>query len=202
MKKNLHLIIGLVILVTIFLGFLIGKGYFFRDSKSVEKNVEDSKAESVSNSIVQNDNINDGLEILGVKAFTPVDKVIQILGEPLKKEQRSEPSRHHPDTVLVYYDTWYYKKVELFFMTVKEKTEPVPEKPDKLIYILTTDERFPTKRGIKVGDSVEKLIEIYGSQKPENQFYSYGIDLEGYEYLDFKVENGKVTLIEYSCIPD
>lgn len=142
------------------------------------------------------------LVISGISIFSSKDDVLKTFGEPVKKTQTVMPSLHQPDTLLVYIDTWEYDKIELVFFTVAGKSKPVPKEPKGLICIKTTDERYSTTRGVKVGDSVEKVIEKYGFigiTETEKDYYIYRVDTEKNEYIDFNISNGKVCEIQYHC---
>ncbi|MGD8400359.1 MAG: hypothetical protein PVH64_05405 [Bacillota bacterium] len=140
------------------------------------------------------------LTVSGISLDSSVEKVIEVFGRPIRKERRDIQTSRHSDTTLIYFDTWVYEKAEFTFATIMEKNTSVSEKPPIMTCISTSDDKYRTKKGIGIGDSVEKFVQQYGNVEPEEGFYSYGTDDIGYEYINFKVENGKISLIViYTC---
>jgi hypothetical protein len=138
------------------------------------------------------------LTVLGISLDSSVEKVIAVFGKPIRKERRDVQTSRHSDTTLIYFDTWVYEKVEFTFVTIMEKNASVPEKPPIMTCMATSSDKYRTKKGIGIGDSVEKIVQQYGNVEPEEGFYSYGTDDIGYEYINFKVQNGKISLITYT----
>lgn len=72
---------------------------------------------------------------------------------------------------------------------------------NEIIYISATSDKYATPKGLKVGDSVEKLLKLYGTPaKIYNNIYSYEI-YEGYYSFHTEVKDGKITRIQVNLAP-
>lgn len=66
---------------------------------------------------------------------------------------------------------------------------------DKIFSIYFLDENVSTKEGVKISDSYNHMIEVYGTNyKQEGNVYTY---IKGKTKLEFIVENDVITSIEY-----
>jgi len=67
---------------------------------------------------------------------------------------------------------------------------------DRLHSMNVISSEYETPRGVKVGDSAEKVKELYG--KPDNisEDGLWGYTIDGYELLTFMIEDGKVSQIQ------
>lgn len=81
---------------------------------------------------------------------------------------------------------------------------------DSIINIRIESDKYPTKRGLKVGDSIEDLKSLYGIPDQgffEDEMVTYYFsftDIESgetrltyYRKMNVKIENGKITMIEF-----
>ena len=67
---------------------------------------------------------------------------------------------------------------------------------DNTVYsINVTSPDYPTLRGLKTGDTVERLVELYG--EPSNkEDESWGYTYDGYELFTVVIKEGKVAEIQ------
>ena len=158
------------------------KGAASRESQEDESAIEEPAAE---------------LSVSGISLGSSVEKVMEVFGKPIRKERIDVLPSSHSDTTLIYIDKWVYEKVEFTFATIMEKGASVPEKPPIMTCLATSDAKYKTNKGIGIGDTVETVMQQYGAAEPEEGFYTYCTDELGYQYIKFKVENGKVSLINY-----
>lgn len=64
---------------------------------------------------------------------------------------------------------------------------------DNLVYsINVTSPAYPTPRGLKAGDSVERLIELYGEPANKEDESHWGYTYDGYELFTVVIKDGKV----------
>ena len=125
-------------------------------------------------------------------------EIKNFLGEPAQRQQRLG-LKQLPGT-LTYIDTWTYPGIELLFSTGVPKSDPPPKDPSNLIKMVITSDQYPTKRGIKVGDPLSKVLKLYGNAPREADHYTYG-----YAYIvliRFTVTGDTVSKIEIGGEPD
>ena len=68
---------------------------------------------------------------------------------------------------------------------------------DDVVYsINVTSPNYETPRGLKVGDSTEKVRELYGEPANINEDGYWGYCYDGYELFTLRVKNGKVAEIQ------
>ncbi len=119
----------------------------------------------------------------------PADQVIQLIGNPQKKDS----------TIIwgadgLYHQSWYYPKQGITLNMVSDT-----EKELQTIFFikLVSPSTLETKRGIKIGSSVDEVIRTYGKEQetetsvPGQSFVAGSI----YGGLIFTFENGLVNEI-------
>ncbi|WP_156093208.1 hypothetical protein [Planktothrix serta] len=74
----------------------------------------------------------------------------------------------------------------------------------KIVVLTTTDRSLSTPDGVRVGDSLNRIFEVYGQQEPHSQedIQVVSYSFSGGSYLYFKLEGDRI--IEMSCgfLPD
>lgn len=117
----------------------------------------------------------DDLQLGGIKLGMKADQAEQTMAvKPSKviKEQNDEIEK------------WLYEGIEL---DVQE---------NQVIYASTASKEYATPRGLKVGDSAERLLKLYGTpSRIYNNIYSFEIDKEHYVF-HAEVKDGKVIRIQ------
>ena len=69
---------------------------------------------------------------------------------------------------------------------------------EEIVCIITvTDAKYPTQKGIKVGDSVDVVKEAYGTPVDESDYYLVYETTDNFD-LTFSLNDGQVTVIEYA----
>lgn len=134
----------------------------------------------------------DDLQISNIRLFLSSDDVLKILGNPQEKKRVTVPSINNLNYI-TYKEIWIYPGIATQFLTSVKKGNSIPEKPDRVLGIIVTGLNYMTKRGIKVGDSLNRVFEKYGRIEPTNNSYQYQMDLV---YIKFVISNEKVTQIE------
>jgi hypothetical protein len=76
---------------------------------------------------------------------------------------------------------------------------------DETIAVLTTtDPNLATPDHVRVGDSLKRILEVYGKKEPdiegENKFIRYSFS--GGRYLTFKLKNDRIIEISCGFLPD
>ncbi|WP_079676938.1 hypothetical protein [Planktothrix sp. PCC 11201] len=76
---------------------------------------------------------------------------------------------------------------------------------DETIAVLTTtDPSLATPDQVRVGDSLKRILEVYGEKEPyidgENQFLGYSFS--GGRYLTFKLNSDRIVEISCGFLPD
>ncbi|MCM3759832.1 hypothetical protein M3212_03405 [Alkalihalobacillus oceani] len=74
-----------------------------------------------------------------------------------------------------------------------ERTEEVPElqveiQDDKVSYLFISSDRFPTSKGIQVGDELRDVYRLYGNQYVRDR-------IDGKQIIVYDVENGSIWFI-------
>lgn len=68
---------------------------------------------------------------------------------------------------------------------------------DNSVYsINVTSADYPTPRGLKVGDTVKRLTELYGEPPNKEDENHWGYTYDGYELFTIVIKNGKITEIQ------
>lgn len=124
--------------------------------------------------------------------------MLKYLGKPKKKYQVKKPAINNPD-YNTYIDTWVYPGIEIRFLTSVKEGNSAPEKPNQVDGIVITGQKYATKRGIKIGDSIVNVFKRYGYMDQYNNSYTYGVDLV---YIKFFVSKEKISKIEIGGYPD
>ena len=130
--------------------------------------------------------------LAGIQPAAKPAEVVKAFGQPSLVKRTSEPSIHNGDYVS-YLETWVYPGLEVEFITNAEKGKPVSNAPGVVMRLLTTDRRYQTRRGIRVGDPLAKVFRRYGPTEPDGDAYWYCNEAD---FLLFKVKEGKVASIE------
>ena len=130
--------------------------------------------------------------LAGIEPAARYGQVLKVFGKPPRISRTSEPSTHNPDYVS-YLETWIYPGLEIEFIANAEKGKPVPDAPGVVMRVLTTDHRYRTGRGVRVGDPLAKVTRKYGATEPDGAVYWYCGEAA---YILFEVREGRVASIE------
>lgn len=136
--------------------------------------------------------------IKGLSSDSDAAAVRAKMGEPIEKNRVAEQSVHNPD-YLAYWETWKYPGIEITFLNNGARNEDAPTDPGMLFVVVVTRSDVPTGRGIRVGDSVDRVVEKYGPARTESGVYYYEA---GLQYVAFTVVTGRVTRIEVGSLLD
>lgn len=69
---------------------------------------------------------------------------------------------------------------------------------DEIVCIITVeDSKYPTAKGIKVGDTADAVKDAYGDPADESDYYLVYETADNYD-LSFSLSDGHVTVIEYA----
>lgn len=124
-----------------------------------------------------------------------------IYGKPLSKSVTKTSSEFDPSSYW-YYTNWIYPELKICFVNTVPKNSSPPKEPGMIYSITLTNNKYKTFRGIKVGDSVNKIKENYGAvkwsifeQSPDKMIYP-----TKNSYLEFKLHNNKVISIMVSML--
>ncbi len=134
----------------------------------------------------------DDFVLAGIQPASKPAEVVKAFGQPSLVKRTSEPSIHNGDYVS-YLETWVYPGLEVEFIYNAEKGQSVPDAPGVVMRLLTTDRRYQTRRGIRVGDPLAKVIRRYGPAEPDDDAYWYCSEAD---FLLFKVKDRRVASIE------
>jgi len=130
------------------------------------------------------------LEKLGeFKIGSSAARILEILGNPQTKSKNvfSEADG-------LYRQSWYYPKQGIIFQMVTENKNDTP----KVASIkLTLSSKLKTNRGIKIGDSYDKVVRLYGQYKDQENSVPFKRFVAGSIYggLMFSFQNGRVVEI-------
>lgn len=136
--------------------------------------------------------------LAGIQPASKPAAIDKAFGKPSLVKRTSEPSIHNEDYVS-YLETWIYPGLEVEFIANAEKGKPVPDAPGVVMRVLTTDRRYKTRRGIRVGDPLAKVVRRYGPTEPDDDAYWYCSETD---FLLFRVKDGKVASIETGATYD
>lgn len=137
-------------------------------------------------------------KIGGMSLQSTSEEISNLYGDPLEIKKSSQVSFQNPD-YQIYLQTWVYPEFEVLFINHAAKGEAAPAMPGVILTITVHSDLYPTKRGIKVGSTLEQLFAGYGRVKPEDGLYTYNNELN---YLEFAVKNDKITAITVGQNPD
>ena len=185
MKGKLYRFIGLNLLILMAMLLLIGCSFVAiqRSDLNQEKS-SFSSSESDQSSVVKMAQAStevglDDLKLAGIKVYDPEERVKSVLGKPLKTETifidsvNREGSRLYYDNVIV---------------EILDKTG--------VIRITTDSADYSTVRGLKVGDPLEKVYQLYGERElNENNEIHYTFGKDDFDVFMVKINDGKVCLI-------
>lgn len=119
----------------------------------------------------------------------PANQVIQLIGNPLKKDQKVVWGADG-----LYHQNWYYPNQGITLNMVSDT-----EKGLQTIFSikLASPSTLETKRGMKIGSSVEEVIRTYGKDQEQETSVSGQSFVAGSIYggLIFTFENGLVNEI-------
>lgn len=137
-------------------------------------------------------------EVDGIGLFSTAAQVIEIHGEPLARETRTEESFHNPDWT-VYWTDFTYRDMKIGLFASEEKTGPAPADPGAVYRIEITGRGPRTRRGVGIGDSLAKVYEQYGrGEMGDGKICYYSGEL----YIAFAVRGGKVVGITVGSLFD
>ena len=185
MKRQL-----ILILLVLILGIIIVTLVCI-NSKTVTKDIVKSK-EIKNNETIKKpvefwkSSTSEDFQIAGIGIDSTGSEVLKTLGEPKEKKQKTEPGVNNPDYDICW-ETWIYPDIEVVFVTGLEKGKPIPGIPDKVMEVNVFKGDYETKRGIKIGDPITKVVDMYG----ESDNYSYNggglINIGFYDNAEGKV---------------
>lgn len=129
-------------------------------------------------------------------------QVTEIYKEPLRKEIMLMDSEN-PNCINYFY-TWTYPDFKVGFLNIEDKDAPIPKDPGEVFSITVTSNKYPSFRGIKVGDSVDKVRKRYNNLPLGTFPYTSSKDCLIYEccpnYIMFDLLNKKVNKITISSM--
>ena len=130
------------------------------------------------------------LEKLGeFKIGSSAARILEILGNP---QTKSKPVFSEADGL--YRQSWYYPKQGITFDMVTENKAATP----KIASIkLTLPSKLKTNRGIKIADSYDKVVGVYGQYEDRENSIRFKRLVAGSIYggLIFSFQNGRVVEI-------
>lgn len=121
----------------------------------------------------------DDLKLAGIKVYDPEDRVRCVLGKPEKTETIKIEVADKECNKL------YYQGLIVELL-----------KGTGVARITTQSAKYPTVRGLKVGDTIEKVYELYGQPKSNDNneiYYSFGKD--DFDVFMVRLNDGKVNLV-------
>jgi hypothetical protein len=150
----------------------------------------------------------DEYSILGLQLLDSYDKVIQTLGEPKEKSYEVIGTFHVTDQRL--YTYMHYENMIVTVQKYFDTDQYISQEGIVEIDIYGSD--YKTKRGIKVGDSIDKVKEAYAIKYVFNygndpryaiisDFYNRVNYLEIYKKRDFFFDYGNINKIAYIINP-
>lgn len=121
----------------------------------------------------------DDLKLAGVNVYDPEDRVRCVLGQPSKTENIVHGNMSKEGNKL------YYQGVIVELL-----------KGTGVARITSDSAEYPTARGLRVGDPVEKVYELYGKPKlEENDQIHYSFGKDDFDVFMVKLKDGKVSLV-------
>ena len=94
----------------------------------------------------------------------------------------------------LYRQSWYYPKQGVIFEMVAENNK---DKPKVAAIKISSPSKFKTDRSIKIGDSYDKVVRVYGRYKDKEHSVPFKRFVAGSVYggLIFSFQNGRVVEI-------
>lgn len=132
--------------------------------------------------------IPEGYTLAGIPLRANGEEVINVLGQPVRKERHSEDGYPNDGKYTLWVETWIYDGMEITFTDSVPSTDPEPTGPGTVDCISVTGGDYQTKDGVKVGDSFERLKELNPSATNRNGAVS--------RTLVFTLTGGKVSEIK------
>jgi hypothetical protein len=127
-------------------------------------------------------------EKLGLNGEIPVTKIINLLGKPNRE-------REWKTAIYGLHKEMIYKGIKLLMIDPDENGQFI------VIEIEVTSEEYPTLHGIKVGNEINYLTEIYPDIK-KNDDGTYSFHNEAIYNTLFEIKDGKVAFIKlYTELP-
>ncbi len=114
------------------------------------------------------------------------DMKLQMQYEDLLKVMKDKPDKEVDDEYegLVAKTLFFSDHTEIYIL-------------DHIVYsINVTSSKYMTPRGLKTGDSVKRLKELYGEPANINDEHHWGYTYDGYELFSVVIEDGKVVEIQ------
>jgi uncharacterized protein YceK len=124
----------------------------------------------------------DDLQLGNVKLDMPYEKVLDVM--------KSKPENEETDE---------YEGMEAKTLFYKDGTEIYLV--DGAVYsinVISGD--YPTPRGLKVGDTAERLKELYGEPNNKNDATHWGYTYDGYELFSVVLEDNKIVEIQVDLV--
>lgn len=124
----------------------------------------------------------DDLQLGGIKLDMTYEKLLNVM--------KTKPESENIDE---------YEGMESKTLFYKDGTEIYLV--DGTIYsvnVISSD--YPTPRGLKVGDTAEKLKELYGEPDNVNDETHWGYTYDGYELFSVVLKNGKIVEIQIDLV--
>jgi hypothetical protein len=124
----------------------------------------------------------DDLQLGSVKLDMSYNELMKVLKQKPDKEETEEYEGLEARTLFFADDTQIYVV-------------------DNAVYsINVTSPDYATPRGLKVGDSTDRLIELYGEPDTREEKDHWGYNYNGYEVFTVIVEDGKVTEMQVDLV--
>lgn len=144
----------------------------------------------------------DEFKLAGIDLADSYEAVLQVYGKPLSQKTSSEVSFHNSDYIC-HWTYWYYDGLVVLFMKVEEKGQQLTEDIGTVFAIQVVSLDYPTRRGIKVGDTVSQVLERYNQEYEGASFSEDTNEMffeDGLNCLRFSVKDGHVTEIMASQV--
>ena len=196
----------MLVILTVIIIFLFNAKYMDYFSKQVfSQNIKEFKTEWKTKGQVDSffQTYHDGdLRLARIELGSSWKHVKNIYGESFKTKIETTESPYSSNEIL-YYTTWIYPDFEVCFVNTVKKNHPKPKELSDIFTITLTSNRFQSYRGVKIGDSINKVKERYGIASSGilddkgSKFYEWQLS-----YIRFGVSKGKVSAIEVSQNPD
>lgn len=120
----------------------------------------------------------DDLQLGKVKLEMSYEELIKVMGQKPKKEEQEE-----------------YEGLEAKTLFFADNTQ-IYIVDDSVYSINVTSSEYSTPRGLKTGDSADRLIELYGEPSNKEDESHWGYSYGGYELFTVVLEKNKVAEIQ------
>jgi hypothetical protein len=121
----------------------------------------------------------------GIKFGMPVAKVKRILGSP-----RRQPTYINIQCTDGVSQNWQYPGLELFTLYESPQRQ---RQGAEVVSVIATSRRYPTSRGIAVGDPIDRAERAYGEKFTNNQLV---MSSDGWSLI-FTSRRGRIIKIEF-----